>query len=84
MADILEENCDVILSANEKDLEFAKKEGIAQPLIARLALNEEKVSGMAKGIRSVVALEDPVGKVKSTLWKWIKIWWLNRSLAPLV
>jgi glutamate-5-semialdehyde dehydrogenase len=36
-------------------------------LIARLALNEEKVSGMAKGIRSVVALEDPVGKVKSTM-----------------
>ena len=67
MADALEENCDVILSANEKDLEFAKKEGIAQPLIARLALNEEKVSGMAKGIRSVVALEDPVGKVKSTM-----------------
>jgi glutamate-5-semialdehyde dehydrogenase len=67
MADALEENCDAILSANEKDLEFAKKEGIAQPLIARLALNEEKVSGMAKGIRSVVALEDPVGKVKSTM-----------------
>ena len=67
MADALEENCDAILSANVKDLDFAKKEGIAQPLIARLALNEEKVRGMAKGIRSVVALEDPVGKVKSAM-----------------
>ena len=67
MADALEENSGAILAANEKDLEFAKKEGIAQPLIARLALNEEKVRGMAKGIRSVVALEDPVGKVKSTM-----------------
>jgi len=67
MADALEENCDAILSANEKDLAFAKKEDISQPLIARLALNEEKVSGMAKGIRSVVALEDPVGKLKSTM-----------------
>ncbi len=67
MANALEENCAAILSANEKDLEFAKKEGIAQPLIARLALNEEKVRGMAKGIRSVVALEDPVGKVNSTM-----------------
>jgi len=67
MADALEENCTAILSANEKDLEFAKSEGIAQPLIARLALNEEKVRGMAKGIRSVVALEDPVGKVKSVM-----------------
>ena len=43
MADALEENCDAILSANEKDLAFAKKEGIAHALIARLALNDEKI-----------------------------------------
>ncbi len=67
MADALEEHCDAILSANKKDMEFAKDEGISKVLIARLALNEEKVRGMAKGIRSVVALEDPVGKVKSVM-----------------
>lgn len=67
MAGALESNCDAILEANKKDLEFAKNEGIAQALIARLALNEEKVCGMAKGIRSVVELEDPVGKVKSVM-----------------
>ncbi|MBC8284289.1 MAG: glutamate-5-semialdehyde dehydrogenase [Nitrospinae bacterium] len=67
MADALEENCAAILAANEKDLEFAKKEGIASALIARLALNEDKVRGMAKGIRSVVALPDPVGRVNSVM-----------------
>ena len=67
MADALEEHCDAILSANKKDLEFAENEGVAKALIARLALNDEKVRGMAKGIRSVVALEDPVGKVKSVM-----------------
>ena len=67
MADALEENCDAILTANEKDLEFAKKEGIASALIARLTLNEEKVRAMAKGIRSVVALPDPVGRVNSAM-----------------
>ena len=67
MADTLEDNWNIILSANEKDLEFAKKEGIASALIARLELNEEKVRGMAKGIRSVVALPDPVGQVKSVI-----------------
>jgi len=67
MADALEENCAAILAENEKDLVFAKKEGIAQPLIARLALNEDKVRGMAKGIRSVVALPDPVGQVNSVM-----------------
>ena len=67
MADTLEDNWNIILAANEKDLEFAKKEGIASALIARLELNEEKVRGMAKGIRSVVALPDPVGQVKSVM-----------------
>ncbi|HIE79671.1 MAG TPA: glutamate-5-semialdehyde dehydrogenase [Nitrospinaceae bacterium] len=67
MADALEEHCDAILSANKKDMEFAKDEGISKVLIARLALNEEKVRGMAKGIRSVVALPDPVGRVKSAM-----------------
>ncbi|MEC9422832.1 MAG: glutamate-5-semialdehyde dehydrogenase, partial [Nitrospinota bacterium] len=61
MAERLEENCKSILSANKTDLEFAEKEGIAKPLIARLALNENKIRGMAKGIRSVAALPDPVG-----------------------
>ena len=67
MAVALEDNRDSILAANEKDLEFAKKEGIASALIARLELNEEKIRGMAKGIRSVVALPDPVGQVKSVM-----------------
>jgi glutamate-5-semialdehyde dehydrogenase len=67
MANILEDNWNIILKANVKDLEFAKKEGIAGALIARLALNEEKIRGMAKGIRSVVALPDPVGQVKSVM-----------------
>ena len=67
MADALEQNCPAILSANKKDLEFARNEGIAKALIARLALNEEKVQAMAKGIRSVVELQDPVGIVKSIM-----------------
>ena len=67
MANILEDNWNIILKANEKDLEFAKKEGIASALIARLALSEEKIRGMAKGIRSLVALPDPVGQVKSVM-----------------
>jgi len=62
IASALEADCSSILQANAKDLEIAEKEDIAGPLIARLRLNESKVMGMAKGIRSVVGLEDPVGK----------------------
>ena len=67
MADALDANCDAILAANLKDLEFAENEGVSRALIARLALNKEKVRGMVKGIRSVVALRDPVGIIKSVM-----------------
>ncbi len=62
MAQALESHCDAILEANRKDLEYANRENIPGPLIARLALNEGKVRGMAQGIRSVVQLPDPVGR----------------------
>lgn len=65
MAEALESNEASILSANKKDLEFARQENISAPLIARLALDSAKVKSMAKGILSVCRLEDPVGREKS-------------------
>jgi glutamate-5-semialdehyde dehydrogenase len=65
MAVALESNESSILSANEKDMEFARKENIPGPLMARLAVNSAKVKSMARGIRSVARLEDPVGQEKS-------------------
>jgi glutamate-5-semialdehyde dehydrogenase len=62
VAAAIEGGCSSILQANIKDLEFAQNKNISGPLIARLRLNESKVMGMAKGIRSVISLEDPVGQ----------------------
>ena len=62
MASAIENNCASMLEANSKDLEFAERGSVSGPLIARLRLNENKVMGMAKGIRSVIGLEDPVGQ----------------------
>ena len=62
MALVLENSYKSILEENAKDLEFADKENLASPLIARLRLSENKILGMAKGIRSVANLDDPVGK----------------------
>jgi len=62
VASAIEGGCSSILQANIKDLEFAQNENISGPLIARLRLNENKIMGMAKGIRSVISLEDPVGQ----------------------
>ena len=61
-ASAIEGGCLSILQENVKDLESAQNENISGPLIARLRLNENKIMGMAKGIRSVIRLEDQVGQ----------------------
>lgn len=67
MAKQIETHCSAILEANRQDLEFAKKEKIPGPLVARLAVDETKVLGMAKGIRSVAELPDPVGQKQDAM-----------------
>lgn len=62
MADALIENADEILIANKSDLERAKGT-ISDVMLDRLALTKERIEGMANGIKEVVALPDPVGKV---------------------
>ena len=64
MADALEENCAAILSANETDMEAAKSH-LSESMLDRLALNEDRIRGMADGIRQVVELPDPVGRVRT-------------------
>ncbi len=67
MATQIENHCDEILEANRQDLEFAEKENIPGPLVARLAVDETKVLGMAQGIRSVADLLDPVGQKQEAM-----------------
>lgn len=62
MADALEENCRAILEENKKDVEAARGK-INDVMIDRLSLDESRIKGMADGIRDVVKLPDPVGRV---------------------
>lgn len=66
MADALEkpEKMQEILKENEQDLAAAKGK-IADVMLDRLLLTKERIHGMADGIREVIRLEDPVGKVLS-------------------
>lgn len=54
-----------ILKANAVDLENGRKAGMKSSLLDRLALTEDRIAGMAEGIRQVAALDDPVGEVLS-------------------
>ena len=62
MADALEQATAEILAANALDMEAARGH-ISEVMLDRLALPERRIADMAKGIREVVALPDPVGRV---------------------
>ena len=64
MADALERSCPAILAANGQDVENARGT-VPDVMLDRLRLNEERVAGMARGIREAAALPDPVGRVLS-------------------
>ena len=61
MADALLAQEDAILAANQEDLDRAT--GIPQVMLDRLRLTSDRIAGMAKGIREVAALPDPLGLV---------------------
>lgn len=51
-----------ILSANQKDLEAGKAKGLEAAMLDRLALSDERIEGIAKGLEAIAALGNPVGK----------------------
>jgi glutamate-5-semialdehyde dehydrogenase len=59
----LDENRDEIWRANEKDVEEAEREDLTPALIERLKLDNKKIDGIIEGVKSVIGLVDPVGKV---------------------
>ena len=63
VADALVNNCQAIISANAIDMENGEKKGLSKGLLDRLKLDESRIRGMAEGLRQVVDLEDPIGKV---------------------
>jgi glutamate-5-semialdehyde dehydrogenase len=63
MAERIEANAGKILEANAQDVEAARAKGRDAAFIDRLALNEARVASMAKGLRDIAALADPVGEV---------------------
>ena len=59
---------DEIVKANRIDISKAEENGMSPALIDRLRLTDERIAGMAEGVKEVAALPDPVGEVLS-MWK---------------
>ena len=63
MAEALIANTNEIISANIKDVETGRANGMAESLIDRLSLNDKRIAEMSKGLREVAALPDPIGEM---------------------
>lgn len=57
-----------ILNANEIDVENAKANGMSEAMLDRLSLNEDRINGMADGLKELIGLQDPIGEVIS-MWQ---------------
>ena len=58
------QNKDYILEENEKDLAAARENGMAKAMLDRLALNDVRVQGLSDAATDVMALADPIGKIR--------------------
>jgi glutamate-5-semialdehyde dehydrogenase len=63
IADELEKNLDLILKANQIDMDAAKSASISSSLQDRLLLTEKRIKEMAAATRDIAKLADPLGKV---------------------
>ncbi|ULE31901.1 glutamate-5-semialdehyde dehydrogenase [Mycobacterium sp. IDR2000157661] len=52
-----------ILEANQQDLDAARAAGTPEAMLDRLALNPNRIDGIADGLRQVAGLPDPIGEV---------------------
>ena len=68
MAEALTRQTGLLMRENAKDLEKATQMGLSAAMIDRLVLNESTIEGIAKGLKEVAGLPDPVGKVTS-MWR---------------
>ena len=59
----LVDKADVIKNENQKDLAEGKEKGLSAAMIDRLTVSDAVIESMAKGLRDVAALRDPVGEV---------------------
>src|SRR5215218_8681516 len=58
----LEQRSHEILEANARDMEAGQEAGLHSGLLDRLKLTDERVAGIARDVRAIAALPDPVGE----------------------
>jgi len=63
IANAIEENSDVIINENSKDITAGREKGLSQAMLDRLVLNDKGIKEISAAIREIVALSDPIGDI---------------------
>lgn len=63
VAEELEQQSELLLAENGKDVELAEANGMKESLVDRLKLTKQRIHDMTDGLRQIAALEDPVGEL---------------------
>ncbi|MNO12290.1 Gamma-glutamyl phosphate reductase [compost metagenome] len=58
---------DEIIAANQEDLQRGRDNGTSESLLDRLALNPQRIEGIAEGLKQIVELPDPIGDTLETI-----------------
>ena len=82
MAQALLDQTEVLIDENEKDLIAAREAGLAPAMVDRLALDAQRIRGMADGLCEVAELPDPVGEVTG-MWRRPNDLQIGRMRIPL-
>lgn len=62
IAEQLDMNREELIKANESDILRSQDEGVSEPILKRLKFDNKKIDDVIDGIKSLIMLEDPVGK----------------------
>lgn len=68
MADALEAEHSALTALNARDVARAEEAGLSSAMVDRLRLTHRRISQMARGLREIAALPDPIGEV-TRMWR---------------
>jgi len=63
IADAIEENSELIIIENTKDIDSGRENGLSDAMLDRLLLNTQRIKDISDAIREIISLADPVGNV---------------------
>lgn len=82
ISELLKEDMDLIIDANEKDIRAGKENNLSQAMIDRLIINPSRIDGMIAGLEKISVFRDPLG-VSTKSWRHENGMFISEVSVPL-